>query len=203
MDHESEQKADCYSAGDRGLMVWSQGLRRQLLGPLLFLLTRVGVSANGLTLLALAAGLGFCAAFGWSRPVALMLLAFHVVLDALDGPLARYRGTASRRGSLTDTLSDQTVVAASSLTLIFHGVIHPLPGGLYIFLYTVVIAFAMVRNALAIPYSWLVRPRFLVYVWLVVELSVWPGSLNYVLWGFCVLLLGKMVSGFIHLHRRL
>ena len=35
-------------------------------------------------------------------------------------------------------------------------------GGLYVFFYTMVVIFAMVRSALAIPYSWLVRPRFII-----------------------------------------
>ncbi|MEN8113110.1 MAG: CDP-alcohol phosphatidyltransferase family protein [Actinomycetota bacterium] len=33
--------------------------------------------------------------------------AFGVVLDALDGPLARYKGTASDRGAFIDTMSDR------------------------------------------------------------------------------------------------
>ncbi|MEN8233902.1 MAG: CDP-alcohol phosphatidyltransferase family protein [Actinomycetota bacterium] len=33
--------------------------------------------------------------------------AFGVILDALDGPLARYKGTASDRGAFLDTMSDR------------------------------------------------------------------------------------------------
>ena len=78
-----------------------------------------------------------------------------------------------------------------------------LPGGLYIFSYTVVIAFAMIRNALSIPYSWLVRPRFIIYAWLPIELYLLPGSLDYGIWLFVALLVGKMASGYVRIRRRI
>jgi len=198
-----QSAADCYSAGDRGMMMLSQRARAWLLRPLLVVLTGCGMTADALTILSLVMGLLFCIAFLVSKPLALVLLALHVLFDGLDGPLARYAGTASRRGSFTDTMSDQVVVAATTVTLICAGLISPLPGGLYIFFYTVVIAFSMIRNALSIPYTWLVRPRFFVYVWFIVELYLLPGSIDYVLWASIVLLLAKMVTGFVRIRRRI
>jgi len=60
-----------------------------------------------------------------------------------------------------------------------------------------------VRNALLIPYTWLVRPRFLVYAWFVVEVYFWPGSLNALLWLASVLLAVKMLTGFIQIRRKM
>lgn len=195
--------ADCYSAGDRGLMLWSQQWRSRLLKPLLILLVYLHISADVLTLISLFSGLVFCVLFSYSKLAAIVFLALHVVFDGLDGPLARYRNTASRKGSFTDTLADQIVVAATTITLIYHGIIHTLPGGIYIFAYTVVIAFSVVRNALAIPYSWLVRPRFVMYIWIIVELYLWPGTINYVLWIFVILLTIKMSTGFYKIRKRI
>lgn len=55
---------------------------------------------------------------------------------------------------------------------------HQQAGG-YVVTYTVVMLFAIARNALSIRYSWLVRPRFFVYAWLVVETYFLPGTINY------------------------
>ncbi len=134
---------------------------------------------------------------------ALGLLVLHVCLDGLDGPLARYAKTASRRGSFTDTMTDQIVITASTITLIAAGVVWVVPGACYIFIYTVVVAFSMIRNALEIPYAWLVRPRFFVYLWLPIELYVLHGSVDYVLWAFTGLLTAKMLTGFIKIRKRL
>jgi len=57
-----------------------------------------------------------------------------------------------------DSMADQLVVVASTVTLMSIHVVGILPGSVYIVAYTVVMLFAMARNALSVPYSWLVRP---------------------------------------------
>jgi phosphatidylglycerophosphate synthase len=208
---EAEAKADCYSAGERGAMVWGQQVRAWWLGPLLRLLAACGVTPDHITLASLAAGLAFCPLWlwpgtpSWSRPAAIIALLSHVLLDGLDGPLARQMGTASRRGSFTDTLADQIVVTASTLALMAT----PLPlastwaGGLYLFFYSVVVGFAMIRNALGVPYSWLVRPRFWVYGWIAVEQFALLGWMDIVLGGFAAILAVKMATGFVAIRKLL
>jgi hypothetical protein len=100
-------------------------------------------------------------------------------------------------------MSVQLVVVATTITLMYARTIGVTAGGAYIFLYTVVVLFAMVRNVLAIPYSWLVRPRFAVYAWMIVETYCWPGSIDYVLWSFNVLLAVKLLTGFIRIRQRI
>lgn len=194
--------ADCYSAGERASMVWTQRLRGRWLQPLLNLLSALRITPDHVTCLALAAGLAFCPLYFWWQPAAIAALALHVLLDGLDGPLARSQGVASARGSFTDTVSDQIVIAATTITLMFSGALSVPAGGIYIFVYTVVVAFAMIRNALDIPYSWLFRPRFLVYGWLLIE-PIWPGGLECVIWGCNALLAGKLISGCIRIRARL
>lgn len=75
-------------------------------------------------------------------------------------------------------MADQIVVTGVTITLMATGVVGIVPGGAYVFLYTLVVAFAMIRNALAVPYSWLVRPRFIMYGWLLVETYAWPAAWN-------------------------
>lgn len=181
-----------------------QRLRGRMLNPMLVILQGARVQADHLTLLSLAAGLAFAPLYYLGRPGwAVAMLGLHAALDALDGPLARHAGTDSRRGSFTDTIVDQVVVAASTLALMLTGTVGALPGGLYIFLYTVVIGFAMARNALAIPYSWLVRPRFIVYGWIAAETWLWPGTIDAVLWIFAGLLGLKMLTGYHKIRRRI
>jgi phosphatidylglycerophosphate synthase len=204
-------KADCYAAGERRAMVWWQDLRAWLLGPLLRLMAAGGVTPDHVTLASLASGLAFCPLWlwpgspAWSKPAALAALLLHVLLDGLDGPLARHLGTASRRGSFTDSLADQIVVTASTLALLAA----PNPGlsgwiaGLYLFLYATVVGFAMIRNAIGRPYSWLVRPRFWVYGWIAVDQFLLPGWMDVVLCGFAVVLGIKMASGFVAIRRAL
>jgi phosphatidylglycerophosphate synthase len=202
-DMSEETKADCYSAGDRDFMILTQKVRAVLLQPLLRLLTKCGITADILTLISLCIGLAACPAYFYSRALFLGLILTHVILDGVDGPLARYQNKASRKGSFADTMSDQIVVAATTITLIYAKVIGIVPGSIYIFVYTVVIAFSVVRNALKTPYSWLIRPRFIVYSWFIVEFYLWPGKTDYLLWLFSALLTLKMLSGFYKIRKKL
>ena len=202
-EEPEEPQGDCYSAGERGWMLATQRWRERALEPLLRGLAKLGVTPNGLTLLSFLAGLSFCPLWLVNKPAAFVALALHVLLDGLDGPLARKTGVASRRGSFTDTMSDQSVVTAVTITLMATHDIGVVPGGAYVFLYALVVGFAMIRNALAIPYSWVVRPRFFVYSWMLVETYLWHGTIDWLLWGLNVLLVWKVLTGFMKIRSRI
>ncbi len=194
---------DCYSSKDRHMMLWSQRLRAEILHPVLAALKRWHVTADAVTLTALVAGLAFCPLLFVWPPAALVALALHVVLDGLDGALARFRGTAGRRGSFTDTLCDQIVVAASATALALFGLLHPAAATLYVFIYTVVVIFAMVGNALGVPYRFVVRPRFFVYLAIPFELYLLPGTLTWVVALSLVPLTSAMARGAFTIRRAL
>jgi phosphatidylglycerophosphate synthase len=196
-------KSDCYSAGELAGMVLWQNVRAATLRPLLRMLARAGVRPDHLTLLSAVVGLSFCPLFFWSQTLAFTMLALHVLLDGLDGPLARHTNTPSRRGSFFDSMSDQLVVVASTATLMSVHVVGVLPGSIYVIAYTVVMLLAIVRNALSIPYSWLVRPRFFVYIWFIVETHYLPGTVDHLLWFFNALLVMKVLTGFAEIRRRI
>lgn len=202
-DDVTTPNADCYSGGERRWMEWGQQVRGRLLAPLLRALVALKVTPDHLTAVSLLVGLCFCGLWFWSPAAALGALLAHVLLDGLDGPLARHLGVASRRGSFTDTLADQTVIAATTITLMTDHVIDIAAGGVYLSVYSVVVAIAMIRNALEIPYSWLIRPRFLVYVWILVEAFLWPGTISWLLWLINAVLCWKLLTGFANLRERL
>jgi len=201
MSEGIETAVNCYSAGERAWMEATQRWRGRIFSPLLDLLTRLGMRPTHLTLLSTTSGLTACVLFMLCKPAAFVMLGLHVLFDGLDGPLARHTGMASRSGTFTDTMSDQLVLTGFTLTLMSAGVLSILPGGLYIFLYAVVVAFAMVRNAMAMPYSWLFRPRFFVFSWCVVDAYLLPGTLDAVFWGSCAVLALKAGSGFVKIRR--
>ena len=147
-------------------------------------------------MMALVAGLSFYPFFLWSHKAAFIALGIHILLDGLDGPLARHARMASTKGSFLDTFCDQLVVTVTTFSLMQAGIISGLCGGFYVFTYAMVVLFAMVRNAMKIPYPWLIRPRFIVYAWMLVETYFWPGSIEFVIWGFSLLLGFKMGTGF-------
>lgn len=196
-------KADVYSAGERAWMLRTQEIRAVLFAPLLRAMASAGLKPDHLTVLSLAAGVAACPLLLTSPFWALVVIALHVLIDGLDGPLARHLGMASPKGSFTDSMTDQLVIALTTVTLIYAGVAGWLPGMAYVLTYTVVVLFALARNALKDPYTWLLRPRFYVYAWIAVEFYWWPGTLDYLLWGCSAVLAIKMLTGFRGIRRNI
>ena len=195
---------NCYAAGERTMMERSRPLRQAMFEPRLNGLTRWKVTADHLSLVSLVVGLAFSPLFLFGFHVAaLVALTLHVLADALDGPLARFQRRESAAGGLTDSLVDQVVGSVATLTLMADGTAGVFAGGLYVFVYTVVLFLSLARNALRIPYAWLVRPRFFIYAWIAVELYLLPGSLDFVLWTSTALLTLKGVTGYLRMKTRL
>jgi len=202
----SNRKNDCYSAGERKWMEFGQHLRHVTLLPLLQILTKLRISADVLTGVALILGISFLPLwiYGYTTWAFLCLLA-HVLIDGLDGPLARYQEADSPRGSFTDTFADQIVLSIVTLSWMItaQSASAISAGTTYIFLYAGVVALAMVRNALSIPYSWLLRPRFVVYGFIFLDVVLQTDYSVAVIWVCNAILLIKLISGFYFLRRAL
>ena len=189
-------------------MVWFQQVRARFLGPLLRLLTRLRITADHVTFISLLMGFGFCIVW-WKSPAwAVFCLLLHALLDGLDGPLARHQQTASAKGSFTDTMCDQLVVTASMIVLMFAEKVHIVPGTIYIFCYAMVVTFAMVLNAMGKPYRLVVRPRFVVYTWVAIDLWLIPLKFSpegfyYLIWILNIPLVFTMVTGFFSIRQNL
>ena len=78
-----------------------------MLGPLVRLLMRSGITANQVTFAGLALALiaGMLVALGMLVPAAALLL-LSGFLDGLDGELARQNGTATALGGFLDSIAD-------------------------------------------------------------------------------------------------
>lgn len=221
--NEVEQKADCYSDGERATMVRYQNLKQRLLLPSLKLMTKCGITPDLITLFSFVLGLLFCPVYLYPLieteskylflGIAWALLIAHMLVDGVDGPLARFQNCAGQRGSFTDTMADQVALAASTLTFVYAQA-KGLPGlgiysgGYFLFVYTVVVAFAMVRNAMGIPYRFLFRPRYWVWCLLWFETFVFRDAwmeqaTEGIVWAFNVLLTINMAAGFRAIRRAL
>ena len=187
---------DCYAAQERAVMVWWQNVRETCLSGLLKRMDNKGVTPNRVTLLSFTFGLIAAICLPFNQPLALVLLFIHLLLDGLDGPLARYQNTASASGSMTDSMADQTIITFVLIALMVMNVVGKLTGGLCIFFYTLVVIFAMIRNRMKIPYSFLIRPRIVLYSWLVLEFSYLPGTMPYLVWSCNIVLIIHTIRGF-------
>lgn len=201
--NKEKSNNNCYSESEAGFMLWGQNFRAILFKPLLKLLLLLKIKPNHLTILSLICGILGAFLLMTSLNSAFILIFLHVLFDGLDGPLAREMNIDSNQGSFVDSCCDQLVIAFIIFILIHIKIIDPILGGVFILLYSIVVGFAMVRNSLKIPYQWLIRPRFIVYLWLPIEFYLLHSTINYVLLIFNIILAIKTISGFFKIKDRI
>jgi phosphatidylglycerophosphate synthase len=177
-----------------------------LLSPVLHWMTTVKMTPDAVTVFAGAIGLVFVPFWMLDqKAVALVFLLVHVLLDGLDGALARHQKVASSRGSFTDTFVDQIVVTGVTIAWIAMAPItlNIVIGVIFVFSYVLVIALAMARNSLAVPYAFLVRPRYFVYAALALDGLLATNATVGVLAVSDALLAVSSVTGFLVVRRQL
>jgi CDP-diacylglycerol--glycerol-3-phosphate 3-phosphatidyltransferase len=166
---------DSYSAFERRFI---GPFRQWLLGvtqPLVRLLARLGVRANWLSFSQVPGGFVVLALVPAQPRLAFLLFLALLLIDGLDGTLARATGRASRFGALVDQYSDHvrevTVVAGMAVW----GGLAVLPAVLYGLVYTGLNLTVYLANIHGAPVPWAVKsylvvyPALFLYLWFGVE----------------------------------
>lgn len=157
-----------FAASEQGWQERFRELRGQLLAPLLRILTRCGVRPNWVSV----TGLLILIPFTWlflrspgpeAALWALVPLLAHLVLDGIDGPLARYQGRLGSAGSIVDMACDHLAFAWVCITLVHVELLHRTWGCLYILFYTLAVVQLVLLNQFARPFKVVLRTKFVLY----------------------------------------
>ncbi len=153
-----------YSASEgRFLYTW-QRIRQTLLLPLAVGLDRLKIRPDMLSWSSVILGVGFFFLARRRFDVAFWLLVGSVLLDTLDGVLARYRRADSNSGAFTDMFCDEAVVALTVGGLVWRGTINPVLGIIFVYIYTLIVTLLLIHQLLSISSQWIIRPsRMLLY----------------------------------------
>ena len=174
MTHASP--SDSYSALERRFI---GPFRKQVLRatrPLVNLLARLGVHPNLLSASQVIGGFGFLALVPAYPRAAFLLFLALLLIDGIDGALARATGKASAFGALVDQFCDHireiTVIGGMALW----GGLAILPAVLYGLIYTGLNLTVYLANAHGVPVPWAVKsylvvyPALFLYLWFGLEL---------------------------------
>jgi phosphatidylglycerophosphate synthase len=171
-----------YSEGEALVLGPSQRIRQRFLSPLAFVLARLGIQADILSFISVIFGLGFFLLAPFQFEIAFWLLIASIICDGLDGVEARLMGTNNARGSFTDVFCDLTVVAFSVAGLAWKGLIYPVLGILYIYIYTALATFLVLHRLLRVSSFGIVRPsRIVLFAAIALYFFFQINLLNYLL----------------------
>ncbi len=159
-----------------------QRIRQGFLGPIAFILSRLGISPDMLSFTSVVFGIGFCLFAPFQFTVAFWLLVASIICDGLDGVEARLTKTNTASGSFTDMFCDQLVVAFSVAGMAWKNLIHPVLAVLFVYVYTALVIFLVLHRMLQVSSHWIIRPsRMLLYAAIALYFFFRIDVLNYLL----------------------
>ncbi len=151
-----------YSEDEARVLGPWQRIRQFVLAPVAALLSRLGISPNTLSYTSVAFSIGFFFLATINFTIAFWLLVASIICDGLDGVEARLTRTNTPRGSFTDMICDQAVVAFCVAGMVWRGDINSVLSILFVYLYTSLVIFLMLHQMLQVSSHWIVRPSRMV-----------------------------------------
>ena len=178
---------DSYSAVERKFIGPFRRMLLRVTQPLVGLLARLGVHPSVLSISQVAGGVVVLALVPEQPRLAFLVFLATLLLDGIDGALARATGTASRFGALVDQYCDHireiTVVGGMALW----GALAIIPAVLYGLIYTGLNLTVYLANAHGAPVPWAVKsylvvyPALFLYLWFGVNILTFAVVLSEIL----------------------
>lgn len=138
--------------------------------PLLVIFRMLGIRPNHLTALSfLVVFIGFPLFFMLDlRTYAFYALIAGIILDGLDGPLAKLEGRQTRSGAVLDQANDLTCMVVVVVTAAHYELMNPTVAFLYVVSYLYLTFTSFAKNTLRIPYRFVVKTKYPTYIFLFV-----------------------------------
>ena len=153
-----------YFGKDRWLQVWLAEKRTRLTSAIFPPLEKIGLVPDTISYIGIALLAGVILYFVRKPWLATIFLLAHVFFDGLDGAYARNVGKASQSGAFTDLVCDQFGMIVVSMLAIFHHLVEPLIGAVYISLYLIVVVFGVIINVMGIGSRITITSKYFLYM---------------------------------------
>ena len=154
-----------YTKAEEALVKLNHKIKDILFKPFLVLLTALHVPPNFIASLSSIVIIGGLVAsfIHTSTNIFLVSLWVHFLLNAIDGPLARFQNKASNDGAITDSLTDYLGVL---VTTIFVGLFSSVSTTLlilFVVFYLIEVYNILISNLLSSQLEFGFKPRFILY----------------------------------------
>jgi len=166
-------KADSYSSFERRFLKPARDLLLRIYSPVVRLLAYLRLSPNVVSLMGPVLGLLFVYVVPRNPRLSFFIWLPSMLVDGVDGALARYTGRSSDFGALMDNVADHTRETLIVVALASAGALSPLWGGLYPFVYTALNVTLFLGNYYGAPVPVALKSWPILY----------PAITLYLLWG--------------------
>lgn len=155
---------DSFSTAERGFVTAFRRRFAQVTSPIVRLLAALHVSPNAVSGSQVVIGVAIAYLLGPAPAVAVTLFLLTLVIDGLDGALARTYGQSSQFGALFDQVCDHVRETLMIAGLAAWGLLHPFPAVMYGLVYALFNFMLFLCNNRGAPVPWAVKSYMVVYV---------------------------------------
>jgi len=195
--------SDCWSPSERKMKGFFETIKKYLFWPIVKACAKIGITANMISYTSAALGVAATVYLWYDIKVAAILLLVSLMLDGVDGSVARDQKPPKLAGSITDCFCDQIVISATTIGFIATGLLDPVIGGLYLIGYPLLITFSILKNIINKPNVYVFRPRIIVYAsfWLYVFAGI--NYMDYTVLPISIIILFYVIFDFYSLRKTL
>jgi phosphatidylglycerophosphate synthase len=190
-----------YFGKERWLHIWFREKRTQFIATVFPRFERLGLVPDTISYIGISFLAGVVLYFVRDPKVACLFLAGHIICDGLDGAFARHAGKESQSGAFTDLVCDQLGMVVVGLMAIFHHMVSPLLGTVYIALYLIVVVFGVIINVMGLGTRVTITSKFFLYsvygIWAGWEINWFP----WLMYFFSVIMAVEVTIGYLRLKR--
>ncbi len=160
-----------YFGQDRWIHSWFAEKRTKIFSSLVEPFRRLGLAPDTISYTGIAFLAGVILYFVRKPSLAVIFLAGHVIFDGLDGVFARHARKASQSGAFTDLVCDQLGMVVVGMAAVFHHLVAPLLGAVYMVLYLIVVGFGVIINAMGLGTRVTITSKYFLYI----VYAIWAG----------------------------
>jgi phosphatidylglycerophosphate synthase len=190
-----------YFGRDRRLHLWLQDKRTTVASAIFPPFVRIGLVPDTISYIGISFLAGVVLYFVRRPILAVIFLAGHVIFDGLDGAFARHTGKPSQSGAFTDLVCDQFGMVVVALAAIFHHMVSPVLGAVYIALYLIVVVFGVIINVMGLGTRITITSKYFLYtvyaIWAGWEINLFPLLMSF----FSVVMAVEVIIGYLRLKR--
>ena len=163
---------DSYSSFERRFLAPGRRLSLAIMRPLVLILARLGVAPNAVSLSQIAIGVAIFFLITPYPRLAFILMALSLVVDGLDGALARHTGRATPFGALVDQYADHVREILVVAGLAYAGALNGAWAALYALAYPGLNLTLLLCNSYRVPVPVAIKtylifyPALFLYLWL-------------------------------------
>lgn len=164
-DKNNFDENSIYGKFEMDYLIKTQKDKAKWLMPLLKLFTKIHIHANHISFLsALVVVASFSFSIYYNQQIIFIFgIWIHMLLDGIDGALARYQKTSSFKGSIIDVFSDQFGITFACIFVYYFNIVNTLNISIFFVLYTAVLLFSFYLLYRKTRFEIVIRPRIFLY----------------------------------------